>query len=33
MVLAREGRLVDSPETILRDPYVLEFTGLEKRIA
>jgi len=32
MVLAREGRLVDNPETILRDPYVLEFTGLEKRI-
>jgi len=31
MVLAKEGRLVDSPETILRDPYVLEFTGLEKR--
>ena len=31
MALAQEGRLVDSPETILRDPYVLEFTGLEKR--
>ncbi len=31
MALAKEGRLVDSPETILRDPYVLEFTGLEKR--
>jgi predicted nuclease of restriction endonuclease-like (RecB) superfamily len=31
MALAEEGRLVDSPETILRDPYVLEFTGLEKR--
>jgi len=32
MALAKEGRLVGSPETILRDPYVLEFTGLEKRI-
>ncbi|HIJ36732.1 MAG TPA: YhcG family protein, partial [Deltaproteobacteria bacterium] len=31
MALAKEGRLVDSAETILRDPYVLEFTGLEKR--
>lgn len=31
MALAAEGRLVDSPETILRDPYVLEFTGLEKQ--
>ncbi|MFP4381982.1 MAG: YhcG family protein [Candidatus Sumerlaeia bacterium] len=31
LALAEEGRLVDSPETILRDPYVLEFTGLEKR--
>lgn len=31
MSLAQDGRLVDSPETILRDPYVLEFTGLEKR--
>jgi len=31
MALAKEGRLVDSPETILRDPYVLEFTGLAKR--
>ncbi|MBS3779461.1 MAG: hypothetical protein KGY41_03620 [Desulfovermiculus sp.] len=27
MSLAQDGRLVDSPETILRDPYVLEFTG------
>ena len=31
MALAKEGRLVDSPETILRDPYILEFTGLAKR--
>jgi len=31
MALANEGKLVDSPETILRDPYILEFTGLEKR--
>ena len=33
IALAKEGQLVDSPETILRDPYVLEFTGLEKRSA
>lgn len=32
MALAEEGRLVDSPETILRDPYVLEFTGLGNRL-
>ncbi|MEQ8819810.1 MAG: PDDEXK nuclease domain-containing protein [Sumerlaeia bacterium] len=33
MALAKEGRLVDSPATILRDPYVLEFTGLEQKAA
>lgn len=33
LALAQEGRLIDSPEMILRDPYVLEFTGLEKRAA
>ncbi|MDX1972797.1 MAG: PDDEXK nuclease domain-containing protein [Candidatus Sumerlaeia bacterium] len=33
LALATEGRLVDSPETILRDPYVLEFTGLQKQAA
>ncbi|MEO1401909.1 MAG: PDDEXK nuclease domain-containing protein [Cyanobacteria bacterium J06635_1] len=31
MALANEGRLVTRPETILRDPYVLEFLGLEER--
>ncbi|MBI5154324.1 DUF1016 family protein [Candidatus Poribacteria bacterium] len=31
--LAEHGRLVDTPGTILRDPYVLEFTGLERRAA
>ncbi|HKV42622.1 MAG TPA: DUF1016 N-terminal domain-containing protein [Blastocatellia bacterium] len=33
MTLAEEGRLIDSPSTILRDPYVLEFLGLEERPA
>lgn len=31
MTLAQEGRLIDSPMTILRDPYVLEFLQLEER--
>ncbi len=31
MALAKEGQLLDSPKTILRDPYVLEFIGLEKQ--
>jgi len=33
LALAQEGRLVDSPATILRDPYVLEFLGLDTRSA
>jgi len=28
MALSREGRLTESPATLLRDPYVLEFLGL-----
>jgi len=31
LALAEEGRLVDTPSTILRDPYVLEFLGLEEK--
>ncbi len=31
MALAKEGQLIDSPKTILRDPYILEFIGLEKQ--
>jgi predicted nuclease of restriction endonuclease-like (RecB) superfamily len=33
MALTSEGQLTDSPKTILRDPYVLEFIGLEKQAA
>lgn len=33
IALAKEGQLLDSPKTILRDPYVLEFIGLEKQVA
>lgn len=33
MELANKGQLVDNPKTILRDPYILEFIGLEKRVA
>jgi predicted nuclease of restriction endonuclease-like (RecB) superfamily len=33
MALAEEGRLTDSPHAELRDPYVLEFLGLEGRTA
>ncbi|MBW4441984.1 MAG: DUF1016 family protein [Plectolyngbya sp. WJT66-NPBG17] len=33
MALTEEGRLIDSPSTILRDPYVLEFLGLKERAA
>jgi predicted nuclease of restriction endonuclease-like (RecB) superfamily len=29
VALSREGALIDTPATILRDPYVLEFLGLE----
>ena len=31
LALAAKGQLVDSPTTILRDPYVLEFLGLQER--
>jgi len=31
MELASKGQLIDNPKTILRDPYVLEFIGLEKQ--
>ena len=30
--LALEGQVVEKPEDIVRDPYVLEFTGLPERI-
>lgn len=33
LALAREGRLIDSPDTIFRDPMVMEFLGLEQRVA
>lgn len=33
LALAAEGRLVDSPTTSVRDPYVLEFLGLPEREA
>jgi predicted nuclease of restriction endonuclease-like (RecB) superfamily len=32
MALAKKGRLVDLPDTIFRDPMVLEFLGLEQRV-
>lgn len=32
MIMSREGKLIDSSEIILRDPYILEFTGLEKLV-
>jgi predicted nuclease of restriction endonuclease-like (RecB) superfamily len=32
MLLAQEGRLIDSPSMVLRDPYVLEFLDLEARV-
>ena len=28
MKLAQEGQVIESPEDIFKDPYVLEFTGL-----
>lgn len=31
LTLAQEGQLVDSPETLIRDPYILEFLGLAER--
>lgn len=33
MALAKEGRLIESSATIFRDPMVLEFLGLEQRVA
>lgn len=33
LALAKEGRLIDSPDTIFRDPMVMEFLGLEQRVA
>jgi len=33
LALAREGKLIDSPDTIFRDPMVMEFLGLEQRVA
>ncbi|MCK6524404.1 PDDEXK nuclease domain-containing protein [Myxococcota bacterium] len=33
MALSREGRLMETPATILRDPYVLEFLGLPESTA
>ena len=31
MAMAEKGKLVDSPSTVIRDPYVLEFLGIEER--
>lgn len=31
LALANEGRLIDTPAAILRDPYVLEFLGLKEQ--
>jgi predicted nuclease of restriction endonuclease-like (RecB) superfamily len=31
MALAQQGRVIDSPLTVLRDPYIFEFLGLEER--
>jgi predicted nuclease of restriction endonuclease-like (RecB) superfamily len=33
LAIAREGRFVETPASVLRDPYVLEFLGLEERPA
>ena len=33
LILAQEGRLIDTPTTVLRDPYILEFLGLEEKSA
>lgn len=33
MAMAEEGKLTDSPTTIVRDPYVLEFLGLKEQSA
>jgi predicted nuclease of restriction endonuclease-like (RecB) superfamily len=31
MALAQQGKMIASPEAVLRDPYVFEFLGLEER--
>ena len=31
LAMTNQGRLIDSPKTILRDPYVLDFLGLEEK--
>jgi len=31
LALASQGQILDSPRTVLRDPYILEFLGLEER--
>lgn len=31
LALASQGQLIETPSTVLRDPYVLEFLGLEER--
>ncbi len=28
LMLAEQGQLIDSPQTLIRDPYILEFLGL-----
>lgn len=33
LALVQQGRLVDSPQTLIRDPYILEFLGLADRPA
>lgn len=31
MKLAKKGQIIEKPEDMLKDPYILEFTGLEER--
>lgn len=31
LTLAEQGQLIDSPQTLIRDPYILEFLGLAER--
>lgn len=31
LTLAEQGRLIDSPQNLIRDPYILEFLGLAER--
>jgi len=33
MALSEQGHIIDTPHTLIRDPYVLEFLGLEQRTA